>query len=72
MTLQRDYEFRRENQCRIILCHIGFFHIIISFLVDERLNLAIRLTKPECFTRRNQETTTFTEVGLPVLGSAKD
>ena len=30
------------------------------------------LTKPEYFTRRNQETTTFTEVGLPVLVSTKD
>lgn len=55
MTLQRDYEFRRENKCRIIPCHIWFLHIIISFLVDERLNFAIRLTKPEYFTRRNQE-----------------
>ena len=72
MTLQRDYEFRRENQCRIILFHIGFLHIIISFLVDERLNFAIRLTKPEYFTRRNQEITNLTEVGRSVLGSAKD
>ena len=72
MTLQRDYEFRRENQCRIILCLIWLLHIIISFFVDERLNFAIRFTKPECFTRRNQETTTFTEVGLPVPVSTKD
>ena len=39
--------------------------------MDERLNFAIRLTKSEYFTRRNQETTTFTEAGLPVLGQPK-
>ena len=45
---------------------------MIPFLVDERLSFAVRLTKPEYFTRHNQETTTFTEVGLPVPASAKD